>query len=484
MSVRRTLPQFLPWAVMALLPALVYIMFRSGYLTDAIVRVPREHFHIVTAVAVVGLVLAGITAYAAMRMAIAQVLLVALAFLSLTAAFVVHGLSTPGYLLPDQAEYAAVVIGFAARLGVLMEAVFLAASAVTLPPAVDRALVAQRKWILLAWIALAAAFMAISLINPEAVPPTLVQHRLFIDGSAYLTMALAAIAAVRYARRYLESGLPLFATIAIGATLLFEAQVSMQWSQPWQQSWWLYHIDLLIGLLAMSWGLLDEYARGRGPMHALSHLGEADRVALIRAGYSDVVRAFSASLEARDGYTIGHGERVSALCVLMGEQLRLPSRRLRAMAHGALLHDVGKIGVPDQLLHKPGALTTDEHDRVREHSVRGSTIILAAGGGEVEHAVVRHHHERWDGGGYPDGLAGDAIPLEARIAAVADVYDAVRSARSYREAWTAETAQRLIRDGAGTHFDPACVESFFSVVAVWEARFVDDNTAYVEERTL
>lgn len=484
MSIRRTLPQFLPWAVMALLPALVYAMFRSGYLTDAIVRVPREHFHIVTAVAAVGLVLAAITAYAAMRMAISQILLVALAFLSLTAAFVVHGLSTPGYLLPDQAEYASVVIGFAARLGVLLEALFLAASSISLPAAVDRVMTARRQWILLGWAAVLAVFMATSVFKPEAVPPQFVQHRLFIDGSAYLTLAFAAVAAVRYTQRYLESGLPLFATIAIGAALLFEAQISMAWSQPWQQSWWLYHIDLLVGLLAMSWGLLDEYARGRGPMHALSHLGEADRVALIRAGYSDVVRAFSASLEARDGYTIGHGERVSALCVLMGERMRLPSRRLRAMAHGALLHDVGKIGVPDNLLHKPGELTDDETARVREHAERGSTIILAAGGGAIEHAVVRHHHERWDGSGYPDGLAGDAIPLEARIAAVADVYDAVRSARSYREAWTEERAQGLIRESAGTHFDPACVETFFAVVPAWEARFVDDTTAYVEERSL
>src|SRR5690606_18507979 len=129
---------------------------------------------------------------------------------------------------------------------------------------------------------------------------------------------------------------------------------------------------------------------------------------------------------------------------------------LRSIAAGGLLHDVGKIGVPDAVLHKHGSLTTDEFDVIKEHPARGADMLQRHFDQRVESHVIRHHHERWDGTGYPDGLAGEAIPLEARITAVADVYDALRSNRAYRPAFSRDDALRIVQDGADAHFDPRC----------------------------
>ncbi|MEX2373704.1 MAG: HD-GYP domain-containing protein, partial [Dehalococcoidia bacterium] len=183
-----------------------------------------------------------------------------------------------------------------------------------------------------------------------------------------------------------------------------------------------------------------------------------------------------------DGYTLGHGERVAALAVLIGQKMKVPGSRLRGIAAGALLHDVGKIGVPDAILHKPGALTDTEGDVIREHPARGADMLRNHFNQRVEEHVIRHHHERWDGTGYPAGLAGEAIPLEARIAAVADVYDALRSNRAYRDAFVREEAVRMVLDGAGEHFDPRCVQAFLAVVDRWEERYADDVLDYAERR--
>src|SRR5690606_27190002 len=157
------------------------------------------------------------------------------------------------------------------------------------------------------------------------------------------------------------------------------------------------------------------------------------------------------------------------------------------LSQGALLHDVGKIAVPDAVLGKPGDLTAGEYQVIKGHPSQGAMMLGSAFRGTTELAVIRHHHEWYDGNGYPDALAGDAIPLDARIAAVADVYDALRSDRSYRPAWTAEKAQALMREESGTHFDPACVEALFEVVDRFEAEFcweVEQGLAAADTSTL
>jgi len=187
---------------------------------------------------------------------------------------------------------------------------------------------------------------------------------------------------------------------------------------------------------------------------------------------SDSVRALVLATEIRDPYTAGHSYRVTLTALRIGEAMGLSREQLRALAQGGLVHDVGKIRVPDHILNKPGPLTPEERRIIEEHPITGYEMCSRLGFMPDELAVIRHHHERWDGTGYPDGLKGEEIPLLARILAVADVYDALTSRRAYREPWTHEQAREYVLAGAGTQFDPRCA-------AVWAQLTADGPPEYV-----
>lgn len=166
------------------------------------------------------------------------------------------------------------------------------------------------------------------------------------------------------------------------------------------------------------------------------------------------------ALEAKDAYTRGHSERVGAWGRALGEALGLATADAESIAQAGLLHDIGKIGVPEAVLTKTGPLTEIEWRAMRRHPVVGAQIVAPFDFLAVGALIIRHHHERWDGSGYPDGLAGEAIPLGARIVAVADVYDALTSDRPYRPALPVSEARARLVAGAGITLD-ACVVAAF-----------------------
>lgn len=170
------------------------------------------------------------------------------------------------------------------------------------------------------------------------------------------------------------------------------------------------------------------------------------------AAYTGAIRALATALDARDPYTAGHSERVSVVSVAIGRALNLADDEIEVIRLGALLHDIGKIGVPDEVLRKPGALTPAEFDAIRLHPVLGARILRPVPFLARHIAIVELHHERPDGRGYPKGLRGDDIPLAARIVHVADAYDAITSARAYRAARPAADALRELWRCAGTEF--------------------------------
>ncbi|MBW7905326.1 MAG: HD-GYP domain-containing protein [Phycisphaerae bacterium] len=185
--------------------------------------------------------------------------------------------------------------------------------------------------------------------------------------------------------------------------------------------------------------------------------------------YHGAVRALVAALDAREHDTGRRSERVCAYAVRIGRGLGLGAAALRSLALGALLHDVGKIGVPDAILLKPDKLSDEEWRRMREHPELGARILNSAPFLHDAVQVVRFHHERFDRKGYPCGLAGNQIPLAARIFAVADVYDALTTKRPYRESLSRAEALRQIEGGSGTQFDPEVVASFVRMPAPeWE----------------
>ena len=172
------------------------------------------------------------------------------------------------------------------------------------------------------------------------------------------------------------------------------------------------------------------------------------------------VRSLVSSLDAKDAYTRGHSERVALIARRIGEQLRLPEDDLNDIYLSGLLHDIGKIGVDDSVLRKPGALTPDEFDQIKKHPVIGYNILCGLKNLRAILPGVRHHHEAWNGKGYPDGLAGEDIPLMARILAVADSYDAMGSDRPYRKGMPLPKLDGILREGAGGQWDPRVVEAY------------------------
>jgi diguanylate cyclase (GGDEF)-like protein/putative nucleotidyltransferase with HDIG domain len=173
----------------------------------------------------------------------------------------------------------------------------------------------------------------------------------------------------------------------------------------------------------------------------------------------------SDALESKDSYTAAHAREVAELCEAVAERLALSGEPRRALRYAALLHDIGKIGVRTEILTKPGALTAEEFEEIKRHTVIGAEMLGRIPGFEPVQALVRWAHERWDGSGYPDGLAGESIPMAARIICACDAYHAMTSDRPYRRALPAQAAIAELRRCAGTHFDPAVVEALVAELA-------------------
>ncbi len=177
-----------------------------------------------------------------------------------------------------------------------------------------------------------------------------------------------------------------------------------------------------------------------------------------------ILRALVNAVDAKDSYTCGHSDRVALIAQRLGQELGLENRECEELFLAGLLHDIGKIGVPDRVLLKPGKLTEDEFGLLKEHPERGRRILKHLDHLSYALPGVLHHHEHYDGKGYPSGLVGDKIPLIARIIAVADAYDAMSSNRPYREAMPEEKVETILRCGAGTQWDDRVMEAFFSVL--------------------
>ena len=187
---------------------------------------------------------------------------------------------------------------------------------------------------------------------------------------------------------------------------------------------------------------------------------ERARAQELRRSYMLTVRALASAVEARDAYTGRHAERVAAYGLRLADAYGMPLSEEPEIEFGFLLHDAGKVAVPDAILFKPGRLTSAERLIIEQHPVTGSEIVRDIDFLGAARDVIRHHHERWDGTGYPDRLAGDEIPISARIFAVADTLDALTTNRPYRRASTIAQARMIILQAKGTHFDPNVVEAF------------------------
>jgi hypothetical protein len=221
-------------------------------------------------------------------------------------------------------------------------------------------------------------------------------------------------------------------------------------------------IILAIALVSFiaAWQLESTLGKNATLLENLQHSNEE-----LRQAYETTLVGWSRALELRDKETEGHTQRVTELTLRLASAAGFSEEELMHIRRGALLHDIGKLGVPDEILYKPGSLTDEEWKAMRQHPQFAYDLLLPILYLQPALAIPHHHHEKWDGSGYPDGLKGREIPLEARIFAIVDVYDALTSVRPYREAWSKEKALEKIHQDSGTHFDPEMVELFINVLS-------------------
>lgn len=212
-------------------------------------------------------------------------------------------------------------------------------------------------------------------------------------------------------------------------------------------------------------------------------LQASDLVRRMEKDYFSTVEALTASIEAKDPYTRGHSKRVTQLAMLLAERFGLSEADSRNLKYGATLHDVGKIGIRGHILNKRGRLTREEFEIIKQHPAIGERIIEHVDFLQGARPIVRSHHERFDGTGYPDGLRDEEIPFLARIAAVVDLFDALTTDRPYRNAYTADETNLIIKEGIGREFDPVVAKEFLEISSRMERSVPRPQEVPVATRT-
>jgi HD-GYP domain-containing protein (c-di-GMP phosphodiesterase class II) len=312
-------------------------------------------------------------------------------------------------------------------------------------------------------VVLALGFSA--LVWPSLVPsvPAPNSHAAIV----LLAIGLGAYALVglRALRTFLLTQRALDLAVFVGLAWLATALVPALTQNYDQLGWWIGHEVELDGILLVGVAVAIDLARAAQSRPLAGDLSGADLVAAEDIFLGSHVRALTVRLADKDEYTERHTRRVAMLAVRVGERLGLSASRLRTLAIGGLVHDIGKLSVPDAILKKPGALNDDEYGVVRCHPEWGNKLLNELGGfSKAVRQLVRDHHERLDGAGYPRGLKAEEIDLDTRILTVCDVYDALMSKRVYRPAWAHDEAIALLRRETGTAFDERCVAALEQVV--------------------
>ncbi|MDP2728186.1 MAG: HD-GYP domain-containing protein, partial [Dehalococcoidia bacterium] len=348
--------------------------------------------------------------------------------------------------------------GLSAFLSLLVAALLFAGSATRLPLLI-RPRTKSMALVLVAIVLMIVIAYGVSAFiwteEYEDVPITLPWGSYVTAGATILMLAFAIW---RNFVAYSLSRLPMQWALVTGLVLLAEAQVSMAISPVWSLAWWEYHFLMLLGAGAAMAGLLVQYSKVGSFRKIMAGVFELQGLVETELGNAETIAALAAATEAKDPFTKGHTVRVAETAVALGRALNLPNDKLRVLVRAGLLHDIGKLGIPDAILLKPGQLTDEEFKVIKKHPLLGFEILERVGSLEQEIKVIRAHHERIDGSGYPQGLSGDQIPIETRVIAVADTYDSTVSDRPYRKGLPLERVKQILREEAGSHLDPQVVE--------------------------
>ena len=388
-----------------------------------------------------------------------RAVLVGSAFCVMAALLVLHGLTTPGVLVEMNG-----VVAFTGGATLPIGGAILALSVL---PVLRRPEVVKPILILLAVSVVAIAGLgAAASLEPNLVPSVPEPGSPLAWSVLVVGLGFYALLGVRALRTYLLTHRVADLVVVVGLVWLASALVASLLLGYWNLGWWLGHGFEIAGIALVGIPVAADLLRTNPSRPLVGDLRGADLVASEEAFLGSQVRSLMVALANKDEYTEEHTRRVALRAVQVGEELGLTTARQRSLAVGGLLHDIGKLRCPDEILKKPGPLTDDEYAVVREHAEAGRKLLKELGGfGEPVLRLVQGHHERLDGSGYPYGLREAQLDLDTRILAVCDVYDALRSTRVYRDAWSHERAVALLRGAADTEFDSRCVEALERVLA-------------------
>jgi putative nucleotidyltransferase with HDIG domain len=468
MRIRIDPPRF-ALAAAALLPAVIVLPAAERMVMPS----AAAHFWLVATVAGLSAVASLALTFAGARAQDGRAVLLGTAFSTMTALFAVHGMATPGILVGDNG-----VIAAAGGLSIPVGAALLALTAL---PSLRRP--RRVKPLLVLQAAAAAAVLAlgaIGLVFPAAVPGvpaagTAPAYGLLIVGELCL-----GVLVVRALRTHALTRRPSDALVAVGCAWLGWAQWGQLVVGPMTIAFYGAHVLEIaaIGMIGVPAAL--DLRRHRASRPLSGDLTATELVAAEEAYLGPRVRALLGRLGHRDQSTAEHTRRVALLAAAVADELKMSATARRNLAIGGLLHDVGKLSVPLEILRKPAALDDDEYAQIKRHPSAGRALLEELGGfGEPVRRLVSDHHERLDGAGYPQGLTAASLDLQTRVLTVCDVYDALVSDRVYRAAWPAERALAMLHADSGTAFDPVVVAALERVVApgdhapAWVARLAD-----------
>ena len=338
--------------------------------------------------------------------------------------------------------------------------------ALTALPALRRTRRVGRLLVLQSVLALGVvALAAYGLAFPTRVPKVPVAGSDAALALLLFGLAMCALLTHRATRTFSLTRRPADLLVAVGCIWLGVALFAQLVIGPMTLGYYVGHALELAAVAMIAIPAARDIARSGASLPLVGDLTATDLVASEEAYLGPRVRALMVRLAERDTSTEAHTRRVAVLAARLGEELKLPAATRRHLAVGGLLHDIGKLSVPLEILRKPGKLTDAEYAEIKRHPEAGRRLLDELGGfAPVVRDLVSDHHERLDGKGYPRGLDDDELPLHTRILTVCDVYDALVSDRVYRTAWTPERAFELLRDDAG--FDARCVEALARVVGL------------------
>jgi HD-GYP domain-containing protein (c-di-GMP phosphodiesterase class II) len=445
------------WYLVTMLLAAVSVLTVFGPLADRTWEHPQLLFSLTTVAAAACVIGATIVIALADRRDMAEIGLLGTALMAASVLPLVHGLVTPGVLYDPSEAFR--------TSAYLTMPVAVALGAPLLLPHSAFGRWAARRWRDWTLLSLMFVFVLASAIVffPDAVTmpsPT----------SATTIMVTAVMAGVfvvfsRRQLRYFELGRRSANLVASLSLLLLAVTALLPMVEtPYSIGFWWLHIAGLLGVLGVCVGLAVSRWMSKSAQDILAPVLARNPLAAFELGLSPTVHQFVADLEQKDQMTRDHVVRTGELALRVGERFRLSGTELRELALAAMLHDVGKLHTPDEILKKPASLTAAEYEVIKLHPVHGEEMLAAEPTLASAARIVRHHHERMDGRGYPDGLVGHAIPLASRIIAACDALDAMTHDRQYRTAMPVKLAFAILREHAGSQWDPAVVEQVIAVL--------------------